>query len=169
MGLPRVVHDRVTFRFLNRKKNEKLVFGFEKWLPWLVWIEGGGSQGSPCLICPESAYSMFLFLSVGAGILFSYLTSFHFPLYIAKGFISNHLLIHPKTCSFLYDEHLVFPGGSVLTNPPTKQETRVWSLCWEVPLEKDMATHSSILAWEIPWTEEPGRLQSMGYKEKDKT
>ena len=42
------------------------------------------------------------------------------------------------------------------------QETRVWFLGWEYPLEKKMATHSSIFAWEIPWTEEPGRLQSMG-------
>ena len=42
------------------------------------------------------------------------------------------------------------------------QETWVQSLGWEDPLEKEMATHSSILAWEIPWTEEPGRLQSMG-------
>ena len=40
---------------------------------------------------------------------------------------------------------------------------------WEDPLEKEMATHSSILAWEIPWTEEPGRLQSMGLKELDMT
>ena len=42
------------------------------------------------------------------------------------------------------------------------QETRVRSLGWEDPLEKGMATHSSILAWRIPWTEEPGGLQSMG-------
>ena len=42
------------------------------------------------------------------------------------------------------------------------QEMWVQSLCWEDPLEKEMATHSSILAWEIPWTEEPGGLQSMG-------
>ena len=42
------------------------------------------------------------------------------------------------------------------------RETRVRSLCWEDPLEKEMATHSSTLAWKIPWTEEPGRLQSMG-------
>ena len=45
---------------------------------------------------------------------------------------------------------------------PTLQETRVWSLGWEDPLEKAMATHSSTLAWKIPWTEERGRLQSMG-------
>ena len=45
---------------------------------------------------------------------------------------------------------------------PAMQETGVWSLGWEDPLEKEMATHSSILAWKIPWTEEPGRLQSMG-------
>ena len=42
------------------------------------------------------------------------------------------------------------------------QEIGVQTLSWEDPLEKDMATHSSILAWEIPWTEEPGGLQSMG-------
>ena len=42
------------------------------------------------------------------------------------------------------------------------QETPVQSLVWEDPLEKEMATHSSILAWEIPWTEEPGGLGSMG-------
>ena len=46
--------------------------------------------------------------------------------------------------------------------PPVKQEVKVQSLGWEDTLEKEMATHSSILAWKIPWTEEPGRLQSMG-------
>ena len=55
-----------------------------------------------------------------------------------------------------------FPGGSVVKNPPAMQETWVRSLGQEDPLEKEMATHSSILAWEIPWTEEPGALQSMG-------
>ena len=44
------------------------------------------------------------------------------------------------------------------------QETRIWSLGGEDPLEKEMATHSNIAAWKIPWTEEPGRLQSMGSK-----
>jgi len=46
--------------------------------------------------------------------------------------------------------------------PPAMQETGIQSLHWEDPLEKEMATHSSTLAWKIPWTEEPGRLQSMG-------
>ena len=45
---------------------------------------------------------------------------------------------------------------------PAMWETQVQSLDWEDPLEKEMATHSSILAWKIPWMEEPGRLQSMG-------
>ena len=45
---------------------------------------------------------------------------------------------------------------------PAMQETRVQFLGWEDPLEKEMATHSSTLAWKIPWTEEPDRLQSMG-------
>jgi len=53
----------------------------------------------------------------------------------------------------------------MVKNPPAKQETQeMWvrSLGREDPLEKEMATHSSTLAWEIPWTEEPGGLQSMG-------
>ena len=51
-----------------------------------------------------------------------------------------------------------FPGGSVVKNPPAKQEMQVQSLVQEDPLEKEMATHSSILAWEISWTEELGGL-----------
>ena len=47
-----------------------------------------------------------------------------------------------------------------LKHLPAMRETRVQPLGWEDPLEKEMATHSSILAWRIPWTEEPGRLQS---------
>ena len=56
----------------------------------------------------------------------------------------------------------VFPGGSDGKASACNEETRVGSLGWEDPLEKEMATHSSSLAWKIPWTEEPGRLQSMG-------
>ena len=47
---------------------------------------------------------------------------------------------------------------------PAMPETWVRSLGWEDPLEKEMATRSTILAWKIPWTEEPGRLQSMGFQ-----
>ena len=47
---------------------------------------------------------------------------------------------------------------------PAMQETQVQSLDWEYPLENGMATHSSILVWRIPWTEEPGELQSMGWQ-----
>ena len=57
------------------------------------------------------------------------------------------------------------PDDSVIKNPPAKQETQntqVWSLHQEGPLEKEMATYSSMLAWEIPWMEKPGGLQSMG-------
>ena len=54
-----------------------------------------------------------------------------------------------------------FPSGSEVKNPPAIQETRVQSLGREDPLEKGMATHSSILAWRIPWTEEPSGLWSM--------
>ena len=54
-----------------------------------------------------------------------------------------------------------FPGGSVVKNLPTKQESGVRSLGREDPLEKEMATHSTILAWRIPWAEQPGGPQSV--------
>ena len=69
----------------------------------------------------------------------------------------------------LISEIVGFPGGSVIKNPPAVQETWVQFLGLEDPLEEVMATHSSILAWRIPWTEEPGELQSMGHKESDTT
>ena len=50
----------------------------------------------------------------------------------------------------------------MVKNLPAMQETRVQSLDWDDPLEEEMSTRSSILAWRIPWTEEPGGLQSMG-------
>ena len=52
--------------------------------------------------------------------------------------------------------------AQTVKNLPAMQETRVQSLGQEDPLEKEMTTHSSLLAWEIPWTEEPGGLQTMG-------
>ena len=55
-----------------------------------------------------------------------------------------------------------FLVAQLVKNLPAVRETWVQSLGWEDLLEKEMATHSSILAWEIPWTEEPGGLQSMG-------
>ena len=54
-----------------------------------------------------------------------------------------------------------FTSGSMVKNPPAKQETKVLSLGQEDPLEKEMAIHFSILVWRIPQTEEPGGLQSM--------
>ena len=57
---------------------------------------------------------------------------------------------------------LGFPCGSADKELAAMRETWVLSLGWKDPLEKGKATHSSILAWRIPWTEEPGRLQSMG-------
>ena len=62
--------------------------------------------------------------------------------------------------SFIRIKFLVVVAQSVKN--PAMQETWVQSQGWEDPLEKEMATHSSILVWRIPWTEEPGGLQSMG-------
>ena len=71
------------------------------------------------------------------------------------------------TQSFKYSINASFERGTSLVAQMVKHllamwETRVRSLHWEVPLEKEMTTHSSTLAWKIPWTEEPGRLYSMG-------
>ena len=60
------------------------------------------------------------------------------------------------------DTYTHYPGYSGVKNPPARQKTWAQSLGWEDPLEKEMATHSNTLAWEIPWTEEPGGLQPMG-------
>ena len=65
------------------------------------------------------------------------------------------------------------PGASLVAqlvrNLPAMQETQVQALCAEDPWEKGMVTHPSIIAWRIPWTEEPGRLQSMGFQKLDVT
>ena len=69
-------------------------------------------------------------------------------------------------CIYIFELYLIgFPGGTVEKNLfASARDTgdRVRSLDWEDPLEEEMATHSSILVWEIPWTEEPGGPQSMG-------
>ena len=59
--------------------------------------------------------------------------------------------------------------AQLVKNLPAMQEIWVWFLGWEDHLEKEIVTHSSILAWRIPWTEEPGRLQFMGSQELDMT
>ena len=62
-----------------------------------------------------------------------------------------------------------FPGGLAVKNSPAMQETQAQSLDREDLLVKEMATHSSILAWEIPWMEDPGGLQPLGLQDSDMT
>ena len=82
--------------------------------------------------------------------------------------VTGHSLLLPKINTFKYI--CGFPSGSGIKNLSAMQETWVRSLVWKDPLEKEMATQSSALAWKIPWTEEPGRIQSMGsQKELDTT
>ena len=84
----------------------------------------------------------------------------------AKSGNDSYWLMSDSTVKFIYITHPKrgFPGGASVerTCQCTRHETQVRSLSWENPLEKGMATHSSILAWRIPWTEEPGGLSSMG-------
>ena len=78
---------------------------------------------------------------------------------------NKHIYIHTHTHTLLLTACLIF-GASLVAQMVKRLhamwETWVQSLGWEHPREKEMATHSSILAWRIPWTEEPGGLQSMG-------
>ena len=71
-----------------------------------------------------------------------------------SGVQQNDLVIHIQVSGL--------PSGLVVKNPPAMQETKVQSPAQEDSLEEVMAARSSILAWRIPWTEEPGRLQSIG-------
>ena len=73
---------------------------------------------------------------------------------------ARNIRSYPLSCNHV--PLMGFPGGSVVKNLPTMLEAQVRSLGQEEALEKGMAMHSSILAWRIPWTEEPGGLQSMG-------
>ena len=73
---------------------------------------------------------------------------------------TNNKAMNSTIVAFALSKDL--PDGSAVKKPPEMNETQIQSLGQEDPLEKERATHSSILAWEIPWTEEPGGLQSMG-------
>ena len=92
-----------------------------------------------------------------------------------KGLFSSSSVSAIRVVSSAYLRLLIFlPAGASLVaqrlkSLPAMQETWVWSLGREDPLEKEMATHSNIFAWRIPWTEEPGGLQSTGHKESDTT
>ena len=86
-------------------------------------------------------------------------------------YCGDHFTIHTnieslcctsETNIMLYVNHRASLLARMVKNLPAMQETRVCPLDWEDPVEKGMATHSSILAWRIPWTEEPGGLQSTG-------
>ena len=89
--------------------------------------------------------------------------------------LTNVLFITLRTHTYLNEDLWLVPWHSkfkegmaaslvaqIVKNLSAMRETQVQSLTWEDPLEKEMAIHSSILAWEIPWTEEPGELQVMG-------
>ena len=79
------------------------------------------------------------------------------------GGAASCLTSHGMEGEFLKYSSLV---AQMVKNLPAMQETRVQFLGWEDPLEESVATHSGSLAWRIPWTEEPGRLQSMSWSQE---
>ena len=109
----------------------------------------------------HSDFRLFEFLEIivlGGG-------NFKSPFTCIISFISTKVFTYSKICLQL-GASLV---AQMVKNLPAMQETQVQSLGWEDLLEKGMATHSSILAWRIPWTEEPGGYSPWGNKELDKT
>ena len=85
---------------------------------------------------------------------------------ITRSYILDSILMPTATLCYPMRASLI---AQLVKNLPAVQETRVQFLGWEDPLEKEMPTHSSILAWRIPTTEEPDRLQSIGLQESDMT
>ena len=83
-----------------------------------------------------------------------------FPYLVLKFIVWSHSYTHTHT--HIHTHTRASLVAQMVKNPPAMQETQVWFLDQEDPLEKGMATYFSILAQRIPWTEEPGRLQSMG-------
>ena len=81
------------------------------------------------------------------------------------GIVQGHLHVTSQHIQKIEKLNTVNLVAHWVKNLPALQETRVQSLGWEDPLAKEMATHSSLLAWKISWTEEPGGLESMGRKE----
>ena len=89
----------------------------------------------------------------------------YFPFFLATSLFlpwSSPLSLHSLIFLVYWHPSVTSLVAQMVKRLPTMWETQVRSLGWEDPLEKEIATHSSTLAWKIPWTEEPGRLQSMG-------
>ena len=84
----------------------------------------------------------------------------HIPVFFIRFFsLPGYYALLKIEVELIYGASLM---AQMVKNLPAMQETWVWSLGWEDPLEKEMTTHSSILSWRIPWTGEPGELQSIG-------
>ena len=144
-------------------------------LPWLhplgaepTTLPGWSRVSSSSILAPISGShqplrtrlppSPLLWLCVSGPLSLSSLcVSFSLTLFLSFS-ISPPLVVDLSVCPFSLSSLV----AQVVKRLPALQETRVRSLGWKDPLEKEMATHSSILAWRIPWTEEPGRLQSVG-------
>ena len=82
--------------------------------------------------------------------------------FLKKKISSEETVLRTATDAKKITKNLAFLVAQTVKRLPTMRETRLRSLGWKDPLEKEKATHSSILAWKIPWTEQLGRLHSMG-------
>ena len=93
----------------------------------------------------------------------------HLPVLRPLSYCSHHPVNLPSLIERDYKDKGASLVAQMVKNLPAMQETRILSLSQEDPPEQEITTHSSVLAWRIPWTEESGWLQSMGHKELDRT
>ena len=127
-----------------------------EWLNWTDWTTTSGGWEIRYSFQYLSLYfSVWLDFYIVSGFIFSRLLK---PLFLSK---QNNLQL-PLNVSFILPQNIKASlVAQIVKNLPAMQETPVWSLGREDPLEKEMATHSSIFAWRIPWTGYPGGLQTM--------
>ena len=120
-----------------------------------------------CFSLPSSATSWISFPFLVSRLFgFSHQTSYYInvSLFTDNRSIRNMFLKVWNINSFVFNWSIIDLGflvAQMVKNLPAMQETLIWSMGWEDPLEKGMASHSSTPAWTIPWTQEPGRLPSM--------
>ena len=137
---------------------------------WFVWSSSNTALGwyvSQISLNLWWFFSFFIFCHLfgkGTGSFLTEFPTFRILLILPHVIILLHFFYFYTYCNLAVSSWL--PLWLSSKELPAMQESLVQSLGWKDPLEKKMATHSSILAWEIPWTKEPGGLQSIGHKSR---
>ena len=162
MGLQRVEHDLTMKTTTTKYVYIPMYINISMWTH--TYTQRIGRMVLICVCSPQKSLMRLVCLHDGGSC--SKIQHFRQPhligLQTLSGLFIPHLHFLLSWKKKIYITYSGFPVAQIVKNLPAVKETQVRSLAWEDPLEKRMATHSSILAWRIPWIEEPGGLQSMG-------